>query len=318
MEDDVLFTIAWARMPLPKEELSMIDRAHRTRPYLLCLDKGNYYYAFPCTSHVYDNNIRYENEKVIIHSRKSTLIKLGELVKLPKTNLESSEIPVGPDYENEIIKKVSANSFYKDYPSDFMDFIDEQTYYCEIGDIIEIDGDLFVIVGDKDNKNFTVYPVYTFPVKGSVEIPLDGLKFYVDVFSSKRIRKNDDYRYFSQINLENIGHKKGLLKYLLQAPVVQEEKDYSIFGQLEPGMIISYDYQGYTNRLIVLENNGSDLEVLVGDEDQIYHSFQPINLPTDINFYYEIVGTLGDERLEQLTELKHEKLYDDLVLRRDM
>ena len=35
-----MFKIAWALMPLPKEELELISHFHRHRPYLLCMEIG--------------------------------------------------------------------------------------------------------------------------------------------------------------------------------------------------------------------------------------------------------------------------------------
>ena len=54
------------------------------------MDMGDYYYAFPTTSKIYDNKYRYENEKVLINGM-SSLVRIHELYILPKENL--LEIP---------------------------------------------------------------------------------------------------------------------------------------------------------------------------------------------------------------------------------
>lgn len=49
-----MFKIAWVQMPLSEERLKTIPYSHRVRPYLLCMDMRDYYYAFPTTSKIYD------------------------------------------------------------------------------------------------------------------------------------------------------------------------------------------------------------------------------------------------------------------------
>ena len=64
---DDTFKIVWAYMPLSLEEMSKIEVSHQVRPYLLCMEKEDYFYAFPCTSKVFTNKFRYQNGKVILN-----------------------------------------------------------------------------------------------------------------------------------------------------------------------------------------------------------------------------------------------------------
>ena len=64
--------------------------------------------------------------------------------------------------------------------------------------------------------------------------------------------------------------------------------------------------------MIIVGNYGSDLEVLVGLDGEMYRDFKPMNLPSDINFEFEIVGCLNDERLDSLIDRSsydYDKIY---------
>ena len=89
-------------MPLSEEEIETIPYNHRIRPYLLCMDMGDYYYAFPTTSKILSNKTRYENEKVIINET-SSLVILHKIFRLPKRNLLERPRYLRRECSNEII-----------------------------------------------------------------------------------------------------------------------------------------------------------------------------------------------------------------------
>ena len=307
VDNDFRFKIAWASMPLPEEELKKIEYGHTKRPYLLCMDKKDYYYAFPCTSNVLNNKIRYENEKAIVWSSintKPTLVKLSELTILPKDCLLSEEAVVNKDYNNEIIKKINASSEYNEFPSDFKEFFKNMDYYYDINDVVSVGDDLYIIVDNKDNETFVSFRVYPYIVNNTVPLSTDGLNYYVDVFNTVYLKKDSINKYVTRIDdmYYDVYYDEALIKYLLSANVVKDDTDYSKFHNLEPGMIIKFEYNGNILKMIVLEKDVSYTTVLIGSEDEMYSNFEKTDLPNGIGLEYKIVGFLTEDRLEKLLD----------------
>ncbi len=294
-ENELQFNVAWAQMPMRKEQLELIEIGHRRRPYLLCMDMDSYYYAFPCTSKLYDNNIRYENQKVVFSSELSyheSLANLGNVYELPYENIYSRIYGINPKYNNEIIKKINACSKYSDYPKDFEEYFSNFNYSLDIKDLIEIDEQLFFIT-DQDENNYIASKVYPFPVKDTSIAFTDGLKYFITQESFK-LDKNESYEYRSHINYyDNTG----------QALIKKEQKDYSKLYNLEPGMVIKYD----DNKMVVLENCITDLFVLNGKEGNTYSTFESMTIPVNSKIDYKIEGFLQDERLVKLMNKTNEK-----------
>ena len=292
------FKIAWAKMPIDDEELEKIEEDHRIRPYLLCMDKGAFYYAFPCTSKI-SKTSRYENEKIVLRSSLSdspTLVNVGELFVLPKDNILGYEHSVDSKYSNEIIKKINACIKYRNYPQEFIDYLQSKEYKCGVNDLVEVDGLLYVLVGDRD-EDFVGYRVYPYPVDYSYMSVVDGLRYYI---SPKRFYtlKSDEITYRSRLH------------GIEDDTIIESTTDYSKIYNLEPGMIIKCEDKEKIIVIIILENYKDSLETMVGRDDESYSNFSPLTIPGTAKFEYEVVGYLTSDRVEKLIELKDKKINE--------
>ena len=312
-KNEYMFKIAWAQMPLSEERLKTIPHNHRVRPYLLCMDMGDYYYAFPTTSKIYDNKYRYENEKVLIDGTTS-LVRIHGLYKLPKENLLEIPRVVLRVYSNEIIKKINACMKYITYPTEFIEFFSEKDYYLEENDLVEYNGSLYLII-NSDYKSFFLHRVYTFPVNNSVMIELDGSKFYVDISKIYNINKDENPTYYTRVNqcsLDRIDIKT----WLLDKPILKNQKDYTKIKNLKPGMVIDTFFGGESVRMVILENNNNEIKALYGDVCTTYSNYQLGCFPYDSISLYMIFSTLSDERFYKLrdkhirNEINKKKTYE--------
>lgn len=300
-KNEYMFKIAWAQMPLSEEQLKAIPHNHRVRPYLLCMDMGDYYYAFPTTSKIYDNNFRYENEKVLINGM-SSLVRIHELYKLPKENLLEIPRVVSRVYTNEIIKKINACMKYIKYPTEFIEFFSGKEYDLEESDIIEHIGSLYLII-NSDYKNFFLHRVYTFPVDNSVMIELDGAKYYVDISRIYNINKDKNPTYYTRVNQCSLD-RMDIRSWLLDRPTLRNQKDYTKIKNLIPGMVIDTFFDGESVRMIILENSGNEIKALYGDVCTTYSNYQLGSFSYDSISTYMIFSTLVDERFYKLRD-KH-------------
>lgn len=319
--------LVWAKMPLLEEELDKIEDSHRIRPYLLCLENEDYFYAFPATSKFYKEISRYINQTVLLRNiidyRKS-LVNLSKVYLLPKENILSEKYPINKESINEIIKKIQANSEYKSYPEEFENFYKNKRIEYSRDDLIEIRGMLFVIIGFTTDNRLIINPVYKYPVNNTIEKEVNGLKYYADIEKIFFVSKDHVDKYCTQLKgiscrtFKNGENNKQRLKVIFRniritfKDKIENCKDYTIFSNLEPGMIIEYKFNDITYKLIIIENNGYDIEALCGNESETYSLFEPINIPTNIILNYQIVGTLNKKRLEELRTKSSYKLngYD--------
>lgn len=302
-KNEYMFKIAWAQMPLSEEQLKAIPHNHRVRPYLLCMDMGDYYYAFPTTSKIYDNKYRYENEKVLINGM-SSLVRIHELYKLPKGNLLEIPRVVSRVYTNEIIKKINACMKYIKYPTEFIEFFSGKEYDLEENDIIEHIGSLYLII-NSDYKNFFLHRVYTFPVDNSVMIELDGAKYYVDISRIYNINKDKNPTYYTRVNQCSLD-RMDIRSWLLDRPTLRNQKDYTKIKNLIPGMVIDTFFDGESVRMVILENSGNEIKALYGDVCTTYSNYQLGSFGYDCISTYMIFSTLADERFYRLRD-KHIK-----------
>ena len=289
--------IAWAKMPLSEEELELIHPRHRKRPFLLCENMGSFYYAFPCTSNIEHNNTRYENQKVILKTDlnfNKSLVNLGQVYELPKENIIDFIHPIRPLYNNEIIKKINACSDYSNYPEDFIEYYAKFDYTLETDDLVELYDQLYII-NESKRKYFNVSKVYPYPVNKSTLAEVDGLKYYISL-ESKDLHKSNPFQYRSHIPEFSTKEKK---------PISIKEKDFSKLYNLEPGMIISYNNEDKTYKMIVLENCITDLYIITGEEKDTYNNFELMTIPVDTNIDYKVVGLLNESRLAKLNSEKN-------------
>lgn len=312
-KNEYMFKIAWAQMPLSEEKLKTIPYSHRVRPYLLCMDMGDYYYAFPTTSKIYDNNFRYENEKVLINGMAS-LVRIHGLYKLPKANLLEIPRVVSSVYSNEIVKKINACMKYFTYPTEFIEFFSKKDYYLEENDLVEYNGSLYLII-NSDYKSFFLHKVYTFPVNNSVMIELDGSKFYVDISKIYNINKDENLTYYTRVNqcsLDRIDIKTWLLDRL----VLRNQKDYTKIKNLNPGMVIDTFIGGESVRMVILENSKNEIKAIYGSASNTYSNYQFGCFSYDSISTYMIFSTLSDERFSKLrdkhirNEINKKKTYE--------
>lgn len=317
---DTYFKMVWAYMPLSNNEISEIDIDHRVRPYLLCLEKENFYYAFPATSNVFNNKIRYENQMIIMDSiidDKKSLINLGQIYELPKRNIRSDFYNINSEYSNEIIKKVQACFEYSNYPEEFKEYFQNKRFSYSVNDLVESNSQLYTIVGYKGRNILFALPTYTYPKINTVEKITDGLKYFVDISDVKCLKRGDIDFYKTKIYGFLIGKyekdKEELEKlinyYYKNFEVIKENKDYTIIKNLEPGMIISFMFEEELHKMIILENNNNSLNVLFGKDNQLYRDFSYLTIPSNIKLNYDIVGNLEDSRLEKLIYNNSENKY---------
>ena len=321
-----VFKMAWAVMPLSSQEMEKIPYSHRKRPYLLCMEKEKYYYAFPATSHIENNKIRYQNEKIIVdgvfNSEKS-LIKLEAVYRLPKDNIIGEMQILSGEYTNEIIKKIKACSIYNPYPNDFKAYFNNKNFYYTIDDLVEGVDNLYVIIGYKSKNEFYVLPVYPYIINNTVLSETDGLKYYVDVDNIMLLNCKDILSYRTKlpgftygVNKKKKKDLRDLISVYKRLRKVYNMTDYYDFRNLQPGMVIDYKVKYLTNRLIVLEKYISDMEVIIGKENMFYKDYALLNIPTDIDLDYEIVATLSDDRLDDLIGKSIEKLNEKHLKKR--
>ena len=204
-----IFKIAWAQILL-SEEVETIPYNHRIRPYLLCMDIGDYYYAFPTTSKILSNKTRYENEKVIINET-SSLVILHKIFRLPKRNLLKR-----PRY----LRRECSN----------------ESYSLEENDIIEYNGESHLII-EIDNEKYYLHKVHSYPVNGSVLVEIDGCKYYIDITSLYKLNKSENHIYSTRISKHSL---KGtnIKDWILNRPILRNQKDHPLRKNLIPGMVI--------------------------------------------------------------------------------
>lgn len=317
---DTYFKMVWAYMPLSNNEISEIDIDHRVRPYLLCLEKEDFYYAFPATSNVFNNKIRYENQMIVMDSiidDKKSLINLGKIYELPKRNIRSDFYNINSEYSNEIIKKVQACFEYSDYPEEFKEFFRNKKFNYSVNDLVESNGQLYTIVGYKGRNILFALPTYTYPKINTVEKITDGLKYYVDISDINCLKRGDIDFYKTKLYGFLIGNEEKdkedlekLINYYKEKNVIKENKDYTIIKNLDVGMIISFMFEEEPHKMIILENNDNNLNVLFGKENEVYRDYIYLTIPTDIKLNYEIVGNLEESRLEKLKYNNLENKYN--------
>lgn len=323
---DKTFKMVWAYMPLSTEEMRKIGFRHQVRPYLLCMEKKDFFYAFPSTSQVSTSKIRYQNEKVILDGAvddKKSLVDLSRVYKLPKENIRSDEYIIFDYQANEIIKKMQACFEYCDYPEEVKEYFSHKKVSYSDNDLVESNGMLYNIVGYKGKNILFTLPVFKYPVDNTVLVETDGLKYYVDVQNIVCIKREDVDKYCTQLfgftrgnSMKNRTDLKELLEYYSTMPTIACNKDFTKFCNLEPGMIINYEANDVSNKMIILENYGSDLEVIVGLDGEMYRDFIPMNLPSNIDFQYEIAGTLNEERLANLIDRSKDKLNEMVYVKK--
>lgn len=301
-----IFKIAWAQMPLSKEEIETIPYNHRIRPYLLCMDMGDYYYAFPTTSKILSNKTRYENEKVII-SETSSLVILHKIFRLPKRNLLERPRYLRREYSNEIIKKINSCIAYNKYPKDFADFFMYESYSLEENDIIEYNGELHLII-ETDDEKYYLHKVYSYPVNGSVLVEIDGCKYYVDVTSLYKLNKSENPIYRTRISKQSL---KGtnIKDWILNRPILRNQKDHTLRKNLIPGMVIDTCFDEEDVKLVILERNGDKIMALYGNPTTTYNYYELGEFSIQDIPFYLIVNTISDERLEKLRSKHTRKEY---------
>lgn len=157
--------------------------------------------------------------------------------------------------------------------------------------------------------------MYPFPVDNSVMIELDGSKFYVDISKIYNIDKDKNPTYYTRVNqcsLDGIDIKT----WLLDRPILRNQKDYTKIKNLKPGMVIDTFFGGKSVRMVILENNNNEIKALYGDASDTYSNYQLGCFPYDSISSYMIFSTLSDERFSKLrdkhirNEINKKKTYE--------
>ena len=299
----------WAKMPLSDEELESVPEGHRIRPYLLFLDMGEYYYAFPATSKSYRSKNRYENEGVAISKaidNKFSSVLLSEVFKLPKGNLVRNGGPISIAEETEIYKKLYANSKFVNYPKEVIDEIYSRPIKISRNDLFRFDSGLYVYLGlTRDLNNMYAFRVYSALIDGMVEASADTNKYSVDVDQIYTIPVDGKLEYVSKLYGFSCSYEEP------QEWIESYEDDerisngmtlesYNCFGNLPAGTVISYMDNGESKKMIILVNKDGKLTVLEGLCNQMYKDFVLAEYPSDFGFDYVIENTLDDSSVSNL------------------
>ncbi len=311
MESDIskIFELYWALMPLSTEEMSKIPVSHRIRPYLICMDHDNYCYGFPCTSNVYGDKNRYTNSRVYLGrytGDTQTLLKLEQIYKLPEENLRGFFGYLSKEKENEIIKKIQANTAFSNYPKDVVEYFKSFSTSISCNDVVISNNQLYNVVG-LINRKLVLVPIYKYPVDNSVECHTDGLIYYADVDNLVFMQNDNSFTYCTQLfgldygdYIKDKDSMETLAEYYYKLPRFKCTCDYSKLYMLEPGMIIDYLKDDMIFKMIILNKDANHIEVITGNENEMYSNFKYEKLPIDTDMCFEITGTLIKDRLDKL------------------
>lgn len=316
MENDNIL-MQWAKMPLSEEELKLIPESHQIRPYLLFLDMGDFYYAFPATSKFYYRKSRYENEELLVRRvfENNSLVSLSKVYKLPKENLLSYPREISSEEVNQLYKKLNANRRFHEYPSEVLDKIDRvETKICW-GDLIRHNGELYVVVGKvEDRESLYVLKVYNFEIDGTILKIVDGNKYYVDINSMHCINVEENTEYISVMYGFSFGRyeksKDELKDYMLALQDIKRVQngfsfeDYKYFDRLPVGTVIVFKDGDVFKKMIVVRKESGKVIVLEGLDKQLYRDFEVAVYPNDFDFSFKVEGMLTDERVFQLVDKK--------------
>lgn len=310
--NQLYFMKAWAKMPLSEEQLHSIPKSHQQRPYLLCYEKDDCFYAFPMSSKIFRDNIRYENSKVLINSyidyfRTKARIDLSNFTILPKKNLIDSPTVLDSRYNSEIIKKMKANFKYCNYPLVFISYINELDFEYERNDLVKICNKKFVIISEPLNGKIYALEVYCYPVNGCVEKITDALKYYVDVENIQKLNVEEIEEYCTKLyGFATVSNSlKDTRRQFRMMSKIYINNDFSKLDNLYVGTIISYKVDNEIKKMIILEKEKNLLTVIVGLDNQMYSEFKVGYISSNLSFDFNIEGILSDERLEQI---KYKKL----------
>lgn len=317
----------WAKMPLSDEEMKLIPESHQRRPYLLFLDMGDFYYAFPATSKFYYRKSRYANEELLVRRLfgSNSLVLLGKIYKLPKDNLLSFPQKIDCEEVNELYKKLNANRKFHEYPSEVLAKIDTFETKISWGDLIRHSGELYVVIGKVENRE-TLYAlkVYNFEIDGTVLKIVDGNKYYVDINSIHCINVNEDTEYISVMHGFSFGKfeksKDELKDYMLALQDIERVQngftfeDFKHFARLPIGTVIVFKDGDILKKMIVLKKEANKVIVLEGLINQLYKDFEVAVYPNDFDFSFKVEGMITDERIFGLID---KKLKDSDILKKN-
>lgn len=208
--------LVWARMPLPKKELSQIEENHQVRPYLIVKKDKFYIYAYKSSSKsngILNNYEEYSINSLRYNRNKNSFIDLTKIYKIPFFNLKSKYITLNQFDLKNIEKRlqIQANKNNKNifqFPIDI---------YIFDGDIIEVNNQLYYVYAS-DNVYIYCLNLYKYKpndIKKYEIISINSKMYYVnfkEMTSFKRTDKMDvvDIAYKSE--KEVILEKKFLSK----------------------------------------------------------------------------------------------------------
>ena len=316
MERDNIL-MQWAKMPLSDEEMKLIPESHQKRPYLLFLDMGDFYYAFPATSKFYCRKSRYENEELLVRRvfGSNSLVSLSRVYKLPKENLLSLPREISDEEANQLYKKLKANERFHEYPKEVLDKVDRVETKISWGDLIRHNRELYVVVGKVEDRD-TLYAlkVYNFEIDGTILKIVDGNKYYVDISGIHCINVDENTEYISVMYGFCFGRyeksKEELKDYMLDLQDIKRVQngfsfeDYKHFDRLPVGTVIVFNDGDVLKKMIVVRKESGKVIVLEGLDNQLYRDFEVAVYPNDFDFTFKVEGMLTDERIFELIDKK--------------
>ncbi|MBR2289543.1 MAG: hypothetical protein IJ867_02790 [Clostridia bacterium] len=192
--------IVWAKMPLSRKDMKLVELAHQTRPYLIVHKSRFYIYAFQSSSKKWNKAYSYQEYRINrfrYQIPKDSFITLKKVYKIPFWNVKSGYIHLQEIDLKNIQKRLQILDCKYGYPVSFR--VDE-------GDVVQIQ-DQFYYVYAEDNTN--LYCLIVYPKKPSNQY--------------ERIKINNKF-FYTKFEKKAIFHRKEEMKMVNMA--YSEERDW--------------------------------------------------------------------------------------------
>lgn len=189
--------LVWAKMPLSKKELKLINETHQIRPYLVIhKDKFNIY-AYQCSSKQsnYLNNCEeYFINKLRYKLNKNSYINLSKLYKIPLTKLKSKYITLNQLDLKNIQKRLQICSSIYSFLIDI---------YILEGDVIRVKNQLYYVYA-ADN-------IYLYCLTIFKKLPKNDIKYHKIIINNKTyyttFKEKVSFERTTKMDIVNIAYK---------------------------------------------------------------------------------------------------------------
>ena len=169
--------MVWAKMPLPKKQLSQIEESHRKRPYLIVYKDSANIYAYQSSSKNSSKLNNYEEyliKKLRYKKNRDSWISLVKVHKVPVCNLVSSYISLNEfDLRNIEKRLMILKNRYKDV------ILFNVNIFISVGDVVLIDKCRLYFVYAVDNVSIYCARIYK-------KVPLSKKKYYKIIINKSK------------------------------------------------------------------------------------------------------------------------------------